>query len=164
MAKLPASNVFAKKVRKAKDAARRVSVYGSKRAPRQDKGIKRGPRSLEQKAQSAALRAIDKSNKAEIARLGPVTPEMLAAITEGLKKRHCDLCSNECPGCNKPWTACAIPHTCGYPDHDQFWNPECILLCHVRRPCLQTPEEQHKVQWAAWNAADAAEAAVLAAH
>ena len=160
MAKLPASNVFAKKIKSARAKAAKIAAgaHPSGAWPRSDKGIKRGPLTPAQKARRAASRSIRKHADNEIEALGPLTAQAIAEIVAGLQKPHCKDCTEQCKGCAssrmRMTTGCCIPHTCG---SARVWvgAERAALLCHARRPCRQTAAQDHANQWKAWNDADA---------
>lgn len=162
MAKLPIPPSVHNHAHKIKAAQH--PAYIRKTMPRSDKGVKRGPLTSAQKAQRAAMRSITLHTKNEINALGPLTPADIAAIAASLKKPHCTLCTERCPGGScSGHTFSMAPHTCGHPSPEQFGSDECILLCHARRPCRQTPVQNHANQMKAWNDANHAEAQTLAA-
>jgi len=100
-----------------------------------------GPqRAARKKAHLASLRAIRASNKADIARLGLLTPAAITAIVAAFRAPHCDNCTTHCGGCASMRGAgmppCEIPHTCGRASDAQLENEGACLLAHARRPCV----------------------------
>jgi hypothetical protein len=92
---------------------------------------------------AALLRRIAARKDALIAALGPLSAADKAAIVQGFRAPHCEVCTARCQGCllrNKTATLgpCPAVHTCGSASQEQLDNEQCCLLAHARRPCVRS--------------------------